>query len=52
MKPPADPQPEPVSARIRARIQKAKKRFFANDNISAFIREGELDDLLSEVEGK
>jgi GTP cyclohydrolase I len=52
VKPPADPQQEPVSARIRARIQKAKKRFFANDNISAYIREGELDDLLSEVEGK
>ena len=52
MKPPADPEQEPVSARIRSRIQKAKKRFFANDNISAYIREGELDALLSEVEGK
>ena len=52
VKPPADPEQEPVSARIRSRIQKAKKRFFANDNISAYIREGELDALLSEVEGK
>ncbi|MCE2820197.1 MAG: GTP cyclohydrolase I [Phenylobacterium sp.] len=52
MKPPSDPEQEPVSARIRARIKKARKRFFANDNISAYIREGEIDDLLSEVEGK
>jgi len=52
VKPPADPEQEPVSARIRARIKKARKRFFANDNISAYVREGEIDDLLSEVEGK
>ncbi|MCA3741654.1 MAG: GTP cyclohydrolase I [Phenylobacterium sp.] len=52
VKPPSDPEQEPVSARIRARIKKARKRFFANDNISAYIREGEIDDLLSEVEGK
>ncbi len=43
---------EPVSARIRARIQKAKRRFHANDNISAFIHEGELDALQAEVEAK
>jgi len=52
VKPPADPEQEPVSARIRARIKKARKRFFANDNISAYIREGEMNDLLAEVEGK
>ena len=49
-KPPADDQP--VSARIRARIVKAKRRFNANDNIAAFIEPGELDALQLEVEGK
>lgn len=43
---------EPVSSRIRARIQKARKRFHANDNISAFVQPGELDELLAEVEAK
>jgi len=42
----------PVSARIRARIQKARRRFHANDNISAFIEAGELEALQAEVEGK
>lgn len=42
----------PVSARIRARIEQAKRRFHANDNISAFLAPGELDALLEEVEGK
>ena len=41
-----------VSARIRARIQRAKLRFHANDNISAFVAPGELDALLDEVAGK
>lgn len=41
-----------VSDRIRDRIRKAKKRFHANDNIAAFIEEGELDELLEEVAGK
>jgi GTP cyclohydrolase I len=41
-----------VSARIRARIVKAKRRFHANDNISAFIEPGELEALQAEVEGK
>lgn len=54
-KPPAS-APEgkagPVSARIRARIEAAKKRFHANDNISAFIEPGELEDLLEEVASK
>ncbi len=43
---------EPVSLRIRARIEKANKRFHANDNISAFIEPGELEALLDEVAGK
>ena len=42
----------PVSARIRARIQKAKLRFHANDNIADFVAPGELDALLDEVAGK
>jgi adenylosuccinate lyase len=36
----------PVSARIRARIQQARHRFHANDNIAAFVQPGELDALL------
>ena len=43
---------EPASSRIRARIQSARKRFHANDNISAFLQPGELDELLAEVELK
>jgi GTP cyclohydrolase IA len=31
---------DPVSARIRARIEKANRRYHANDNISAFIEPG------------
>ena len=42
----------PVSARIRARIQQARQRFHANDNIAAFIAPGESDALLDEVAGK
>jgi len=41
-----------VSDRIRARLKKSRKRFHANDNISAFMEEGEMDALLAEVEGK
>jgi GTP cyclohydrolase I len=43
---------DPVSARIRARIEKANRRYHANDNISAFIEPGELEALLDEVAGK
>lgn len=42
----------PVSARIRARIRRAKQRFHANDNISAFLEPGELEALLEEVASK
>lgn len=42
----------PTSARIRDRIQRAKRRFYANDNIASFIAPGEMDQLLDEVEGK
>lgn len=39
----------PVSDRIRARLTEAGARFNANDNIAAFLREGELDALREEV---
>jgi GTP cyclohydrolase I len=42
----------PVSERIRARLQKAQRRFHANDNISAFIESGELEELQKEVASK
>lgn len=42
----------PVSVKIRERILAARKRFHANDNISAFIEPGELDALLDEVQEK
>jgi GTP cyclohydrolase I len=41
-----------VSHRIRERIQKANARFHANDNISAFIEDGELEALRLEVASK
>ena len=41
-----------VSARIRARIKQAGRRFHANDNIAEFLRPGEIDALLDEVEGR
>jgi len=39
----------PVSVKIRERIQAAKKRFHANDNIADFVKPGELSSLLDEV---
>ena len=42
----------PVSVKIRERLTAAKKRFNANDNISAFMVPGELEKLLDEVEVK
>jgi GTP cyclohydrolase IA len=44
--------PTTASQRIRARLQTRKQRFHANDNISAFVEPGELDELTREVEGK
>lgn len=41
-----------VAGRIRARIAAAGAPFHANDNIAAFIEEGELDALQAEVEAK
>jgi GTP cyclohydrolase I len=41
-----------AAERIRQRLQGAGQRFFANDNIAAFIEEGELDELQREVQAK
>ena len=41
-----------VSRRIRARLKNAERDFRANDNIAAFIEEGELDALRLEVEDR
>jgi len=50
--PPPDEAHLPVSTRVRARIQAARQRFHANDNIANFLLPGELEELLAEVEGK
>ena len=54
--PTSKPEPSdegtPVSVKIRERMQAAKKRFHANDNIAEFIQPGELAALLDEVEIK
>ena len=42
----------PISKTIRDRISKAGKRFHANDNISEFINDGELEQLQAEVQEK
>jgi GTP cyclohydrolase I len=42
----------PMSVKIRERIQQARKRFNANDNIAEFIEPGDLEKLLDEVEAK
>jgi len=43
---------EAVSKRIRQRLQKAGKRFHANDNISEYIEDGEIQELQAEVQEK
>jgi GTP cyclohydrolase IA len=48
---PAD-EGTPVSVKIRERLNRAKKRFNANDNIAEFIEPGEMEKLLDEVSGK
>jgi GTP cyclohydrolase I len=42
----------PVADRIRERIRKAGERFHANDNISRYVEDGELEQLQLEVEAK
>lgn len=46
------PTSPPVSTRIRERINGARQRFHANDNIAAFLEPGDLEALIDEVEGK
>lgn len=41
-----------ASQRIRYRLMAADCRYHANDNISAFIEDGEIDELRSEVQAK
>jgi GTP cyclohydrolase I len=41
-----------VSARIRERLRRARKRFHANDNIAEFLEPGEHEALLDEVTAK
>jgi GTP cyclohydrolase IA len=42
----------PASQRIRYRLVGADCRYHANDNISAFVRPGEIDELKAEVQAK
>ncbi|MBL8520591.1 MAG: GTP cyclohydrolase I [Betaproteobacteria bacterium] len=42
----------PASVRVRSRLVRANQRFHANDNIADFLKDGELDELQSEVEGR
>lgn len=42
----------PPSMRIKQRLEKAGRRYFANDNIADFIEEDEHDQLLDEVAAK
>jgi GTP cyclohydrolase IA len=42
----------PVSERVRYRLITADRRYHANDNIAAFLREGELAELKAEVQQK
>ncbi len=42
----------PASERIRYRLVAADRRYHANDNIAAFVRAGELDELKAEVREK
>jgi len=52
MSDPSQTPDTPVSARVRERIQRARQRFHANDNIAAFLEPGDLEALIDEVEGK
>jgi GTP cyclohydrolase I len=50
--PDSDDGGAPMSVRIRERLRAAGQRYHANDNISAHVREGELDALQAEVAQK
>ncbi len=49
---PENPADAPASERIRRRLLAAGQRHHANDNIAAYIREGELEELKAEVAGR
>ncbi len=42
----------PASERIRYRLVNANRRYHANDNIAAFVRDGEVEELKAEVQAK
>ncbi len=42
----------PASERVRYRLVQAGRRYHANDNIAAFVREGELEELKAEVQAQ
>ncbi len=42
----------PASERVRYRLVQSGRRYHANDNIAAFVREGEIDELKAEVQAK
>lgn len=44
--------PPPASERIRSRLVQAGRRYHANDNIAAYVRDGELAEIQAEVQGK
>ena len=44
------PTPATASARVRERLEAADHRYFANDNISAFLEPGDLDAIKADVE--
>jgi GTP cyclohydrolase I len=48
----ADLSAQPASERIRYRLVNAGRRYHANDNISEFVRDGELKELKAEVQAK
>ena len=41
-----------ASERIRYRLVSAERRYHANDNISAFVRAGEVEELTAEVQAQ
>jgi GTP cyclohydrolase IA len=49
---PSPSDPTPASERIRRRLVAADHRYHANDNIAAFIEDGEVDELRGEVESR
>lgn len=48
----ADDLHQPASQRIRQRLVAAGRRFHANDSIADFLEDGEIDELLAEVQSK